>query len=638
MQGPPADALSQPPSPTPPPRAAAQASSLSSSEPTLRFPRPLGNSHLAKWISASHPDIMRLATAAPASEESGLAESTYELVSGPDAEFKDDYTESMGGSLGSLDFHAPDDVHSLVGTEYSYTHDGDSTLDDDHVEPFLPVSDPGSDEANQDGDAAREADDGTGHVLELDTPESYTSESDTPESDEEARSRSSLEYTQHSLGSPSIATPEASGLVDAVLLGPRPGRSGTKPPESQADAQDRLPPLSELATCIKDSVLETAATALPGLLFAALFALLLPALQTPPVLPPGPETTVMTSTMTATTTSFVTTKPSADARRPHATAVCGMGLMPLDDYSSEEWLFGAKKPIVSFIPHAQSNVLVQLPEDVKNTWLAKDCLVATASRLGEEIEMKIFPVDDGILLKFPKKEAHGVVRLSLKATCRPKMQRMVNVHFGRGIMEGAYEMTKNLAHELSVLVPVAAHEAERRVEGAKRLLNALSDALGDKAVFVSDKLLARLKRTLGAARESLGTASDVAARIKGAAGDATKGLDRASRHAREQLYRVRDVQSRLRLGLLHAQLSARAWWLRATGRREEYNGYKRKAREYMAAAMHAAAFEASCRARRLRDKAEPAPRPWSRILRQGGCHGKRGRGGGRGAHECKAAG
>ncbi|PHH87462.1 hypothetical protein CDD83_8854 [Cordyceps sp. RAO-2017] len=95
---------------------------LSSSEPSLRFPRPQGNRRLASWISASDPDIMR--STVPAVEETALAESTFELITGTDSESQDgNYTESMGDSVGSLDNHRPDDIHSLDGTDY--THDGD---------------------------------------------------------------------------------------------------------------------------------------------------------------------------------------------------------------------------------------------------------------------------------------------------------------------------------------------------------------------------------------------------------------------------------------------------------------------------------------------------------------------------------
>src|SRR5262249_48218241 len=159
------------------------------------------------------------------------------------------------------------------------------------------------------------------------------------------------------------------------------------------------------------------------------------------------------------------------------------------------------------------------------------------------------PVEEGILVKFPKKEAHGVVKLSLQATCRPKMQKVIKVHFGKGIMEEAYEMTKNLAHDLSGLVPAAAQEAERCLEGAKRSLGVVSDAIGNNVVFVSDNVLGRLGQAYDSAQQSLGAVkTDLATRFRGAADDVARNLDTASQQAREQLHKVHGVQNQLQLG------------------------------------------------------------------------------------------
>ncbi|RFU73875.1 hypothetical protein TARUN_8390, partial [Trichoderma arundinaceum] len=107
----------------------AAGANLSASEPTLRFPRPQGNKQLANWISSSNPNIMDLA---PPNEDNSLSESTYELVSGPSTDTEesqdDNYLGSISESVGSLDFHRPDDVQSLTGTEDSY--ETESAVDD----------------------------------------------------------------------------------------------------------------------------------------------------------------------------------------------------------------------------------------------------------------------------------------------------------------------------------------------------------------------------------------------------------------------------------------------------------------------------------------------------------------------------
>ncbi|OHE94424.1 hypothetical protein CORC01_10243 [Colletotrichum orchidophilum] len=92
----------------------AESTTLSSSELTLRFPRPQGNRQLASWISSSEPDIM---TPSEAPEDTTLSESTYEFINTDDESQDGRGTEAE--SLSSFDYARPDDVHSLAGTEHT---------------------------------------------------------------------------------------------------------------------------------------------------------------------------------------------------------------------------------------------------------------------------------------------------------------------------------------------------------------------------------------------------------------------------------------------------------------------------------------------------------------------------------------
>ncbi|EXF81237.1 hypothetical protein CFIO01_07209 [Colletotrichum fioriniae PJ7] len=93
----------------------AASTTLSSSELTLRFPRPQGNRQLASWISSSEPDIM---TPSEAPEDvAALSESTYEFINTDDESQDGRGTEAE--SLSSFDYARPDDVHSLAGTEHT---------------------------------------------------------------------------------------------------------------------------------------------------------------------------------------------------------------------------------------------------------------------------------------------------------------------------------------------------------------------------------------------------------------------------------------------------------------------------------------------------------------------------------------
>ncbi|GKT54198.1 hypothetical protein ColTof4_06351 [Colletotrichum tofieldiae] len=100
---------------------------LSSSELTLRFPRPQGNRQLASWISSSEPDMMN-PTETP-EDDSALGESTYELINTDDESQDGRVTEAE--STSSFDYTRIDDVHSLAGTEHTGDMANQSDTDSD---------------------------------------------------------------------------------------------------------------------------------------------------------------------------------------------------------------------------------------------------------------------------------------------------------------------------------------------------------------------------------------------------------------------------------------------------------------------------------------------------------------------------
>ncbi|KAI8240054.1 hypothetical protein K4K55_001161 [Colletotrichum sp. SAR 10_96] len=111
----------------------ASSTTLSSSELTLRFPRPQGNRHLASWISSSEPDIMN---PSDATDDDHLAESSFEFINtDDDLESQDDRgteVETEAESLSSFDYARPDDVHSLDGIERTDDTASHSDMDSDN--------------------------------------------------------------------------------------------------------------------------------------------------------------------------------------------------------------------------------------------------------------------------------------------------------------------------------------------------------------------------------------------------------------------------------------------------------------------------------------------------------------------------
>ncbi|KAL6895321.1 hypothetical protein HDV57DRAFT_4865 [Trichoderma longibrachiatum] len=591
------------PSPSANAETPAAAAGLSASEPTLRFPRPQVNKQLANWISSSNPNIMELA---PTHDDNSLSESTYELISGPNTDTEespdDNYPGSISESVGSLD--RADDVQSLAGTEDSY--ETESAVDD----ADMPGASPDRASSERDETEDEEDDEDSVHEDAVLAESQITNEDNNklepfPVFENDVYSHSSLEYTQQSLGTPSFPTPEASRLIE------RPGADEMKR-SWRTKASEAL---GAIRLRLKEAGLEATWEFFPGVMF------ILVALVGMHIFLPASQLSGMDKQMspqitaTVTTTSYLTSSsslPTSSSSSLVPSSTNGVALMPISDAQSVDWIFGAKRPTVSFTAEANNEIVIHIPESIKKTWMTKDCLTVTTKRDEVLVDTTVSPVDEGLRLKFAKRDSHGVISVVLEASCRPKIHKVVKVRFVKGLMEGALERTKHLAHDLSGLVPAAAQEAERCIENAKQ-------SLGSACQSVCHTVTETVSRTFGA---KLASIADVRQHLEEFATTAKAQLDEAASKIdmskidslfKKDLPWVKDAQNKLQLQLLDAQLSAKLWWLQAFGSAEEHEEYLRKAKSY-SADKHAAAAEMKHAEKDSNELLKSASRFWARLV------------------------
>lgn len=473
-------------------------------------------------------------------EDSGLSESTYELIGGTDTESQDgNYTDNISESVGSLDFHRPDDVVSLAGTEH--------TCDEESVT-----------------DAADEHHTFAGPELAHLVTDHATADDDTD--DDDNSSRASLEYADNSLRTPSILTPEASRYL---VLEDRPSKRKliTTWFSQHFGWSLRLLRVTAQSTTV----------VLPGLL--TIFGAVLLMRTIFPVAELGTQPIVSGIASTISQTALLL--PTSQSQHPTTLALSppttGVALIPLQD-SPDEGLFRNRKATVSFSPHGRHDVLIHVSQDVRDAWLSKKCLNVTVLRSSQQLGFSLSPVDDGILVKFPRREAYGVVNLSIRSTCRPKTEKAIKVHFGKGIIVDAFERTKSLAQDLSELVPVAAQEAERCLAGAKRVLGSASESFAYAWLVGTERVQDLLiNKNVGGSDSVHTILSRLWSQVTGAFDEAVGASGLHSTY----ITRLRGTQTQLRLGLLDAQVSARMWWLKVQGKDDEYEKYSSKAQAFL---------------------------------------------------------
>ncbi|RBA20318.1 hypothetical protein FPRO05_08763 [Fusarium proliferatum] len=485
-------------------------SSLSTSEPTLRFPRPQGNRHLANWISSSNPDIMRITTT---TEDTGLSESTYELISGTDTESQDgNYTESISESVGSLDVHYPEDVHSLAGTEQTY--DDESLADENEPPALQSVQEP-------------------------------------------------------------LVIPDASMTEDSQK--PSPDDVQEQAESQRARFNKWLNEVQPHTIRPREAMIKFAKSILPAVLAIVLMSLIRTC-YTPLSKEVVPHIPVATSAATTHPTLLTSSYTSLPTLAVLSTSVGPTGLVPLENLRPDEWLWGAKKPEVT-VTRQRGGFLIHMPRSAKKLWLDRDCLKFDAKRGDQSVGFGTSSVDEGILLKIPKEEAHGTIKIDIFTTCRPKVHKVLRITFQKGIISEALDSTWAFAQYFPELVPAAAQEAERCLGEAKRSLGTASDNF----MNTSDSVFKSLEHRFHKAHRSLSwIKTDIRDRAKIATEGISRQLEAVVGDVKLHMPDTQAMQQQAKLELLNAQIQARLWWIKYTAGEKEYTRYQCAAKKFMA--------------------------------------------------------
>lgn len=519
-----------------------------------------------------------------------MSESEYEVISN-DTESQDgNYTESMGESIGSLGLSRPDDVQSHTGTEQTYddesvTDECDIPTQQTHREESDDIVDSMETEQTPQIHQSWASVVKNGPLPEVEAepevgPEAQPDPSaeQEPESEDEARSRSSLEYTQQSLKTPSIPSPDASITEDKpnqmlLLL-----TGNEEDAETQRSALKKwLKETQRPASKNRETIFKMVTS--PSTISAVLLLVLVPLIGvflTPLSRDAAPHIPAATSAVTNHPTLITSSRSSLPSQAPTAT-VGGSALIPVQDAPANDWPWSSHKINVT-VERYEGNFLLRMPRDVKKSWLDRDCLNFNAKRGGEHVRFGTSSTDEGIILKIPKEEAHGMVKIDMYTTCRPRVHKVLRVAFEKGIISEALDLTWSFAQRVPELVPAAAQRAERRLEEARRSLETAScNFKTTSGIFCKD-----LGVKFHDAHRSLGwIKKDIKCRSQAAKHGISAKLESIAADVKQYIPSTEAVQNRAELELLNAQITAKLWWLKLTAGDEEHDRYERAAKQFM---------------------------------------------------------
>jgi len=247
-----------------------------------------------------------------------------------------------------------------------------------------------------------------------------------------------------------------------------------------------------------------------------------------------PSTSTLASALSF--AGFLSDKPSA---------------VPADIEMKNKKPLNPNKTVCSVHVHSPTEILVALPSKSKAMWLAQGAIDITARRDDDPIRTKISSVDEGVLVELGRKDAHGILNVTVITTRRPKINETFQVDFGKSVVD---EFTEALGAGLHMLQDTLNHapwtdDKNQLLENARKLRQEFVSAF-DQA---SESVRSRTANAVEQARDN----------------------------AREQLARQRKAAETIRkevdLSVLQAQVASRLWWLKMQGRMEEHAEYERNA-------------------------------------------------------------
>ncbi|KAK4140521.1 uncharacterized protein C8A04DRAFT_14874 [Dichotomopilus funicola] len=291
-----------------------------------------------------------------------------------------------------------------------------------------------------------------------------------------------------------------------------------------------------------------------------------PELTTSGIVTAATSTTTVVINVTSTQTVQVSqTQPSTSAL---ASVLSFAGFLsdkpsavPADIETKNKQPANANKMACAVHIYSPTEILVAIPSRNKAVWLAQGAIDIAVRRRDATIKTKISSVDEGILVELDRKDAYGVLNITVITTRRPKVNETFEIDFGRSAAGEVFEAGLNLVQGALKMVPFA-DDATSLLENARKLRQEIR------------KLPREVVSSLEQASEAVRTRTS----------DTVK---QTAHNAREQLANqarsVEAIRKEIDLSVLQAQVASKLWWLRVQGKMEEYAAYQRNASQFLKA-------------------------------------------------------
>jgi len=230
-------------------------------------------------------------------------------------------------------------------------------------------------------------------------------------------------------------------------------------------------------------------------------------------------------------------------------------------------------------------ILIRIPSATKLSWLTKEAMSVNITRDNITVDTeRAYSSDDGIVLLLSKKEAHGVLNVSIITTRKPRVNETFQVDFRTNRLQELQEIfarwsslftkdvktIESVAETAGTWTAVQLRMVAEKIAGQAQISSRVEEA---KRAAIQHAASTGLRLTEAAKSLSVEAAKLSAILTK----ELGIQLSEAETKLSKQLQSLHHLREPLDNGVLIAQVRSRLLWLKLQGKHEEYQEYKQRA-------------------------------------------------------------
>lgn len=243
-----------------------------------------------------------------------------------------------------------------------------------------------------------------------------------------------------------------------------------------------------------------------------------------------------------------------------------------------------KSPICSAEALGDREILIRIPSATKFSWFTKDSMFVNITRGNATVDTeRLYSSDEGIVLLLPKKEAYGVLNISIVTTKKPRVNETFQVDFGTSAFQSFHNMVNNIMKSMMpddgnlVDTQMISQMRERAEHIAEEIIVQSQSAFG----HIDEARRSAIEQTVAASANIADFAKSMSLDAAKRSAQLTKEigfrLSEVEKKLGEDLKSLQQLREPLDTGILSAQIQAKLLWLKLQGKDAEHEEYARKA-------------------------------------------------------------